>query len=195
MINQNFIWLALAIAVVGSLFYIKDTLQGNTKPNRVTFFLWGAAPLIAYFAQKSGGGGIQILYTLIIALVPFLIFAASFVDKKAYWKITKFDIACGIFSFIALVSLFAINNPIVALCLSVVADFFAALPTILKAYRYPETETTFAYAAEIASSGVVLLTIHNWAFVNYFFVMYILLMNIMFTVVLVLPRKMTISAL
>ncbi|MEO8105013.1 MAG: hypothetical protein ABI602_01620 [Candidatus Saccharibacteria bacterium] len=195
MINQNFIWLALAIALVGSLYYIKDTLHGNTRPNRVTFFLWGAAPLIAYYAQRSGGGGIQILYTLIIAIVPFFIFAASFVNKQAFWKITKFDVTCGVFSFIALLSLFAIGNPMLALLLSVAADFFAALPTIIKSYRYPETETTFTYAAEIASSAIVLLTIHKWAFINYFFVIYILVMNIMFTTILVMPRKRTIATL
>lgn len=189
MINQNFIWLALIVAAYGNYFYVRDTLKGETKPNRVTFFLWGAAPLISFFAQKESGGSIQILYTLLIAVMPFIILAASFYDKRAYWKITKFDIGCGIFALLALVLLLGTNKPLLALGLSVFADFFAALPTLIKSYKHPLTETTSAYAFEIISSAIVLLTIHNWTFVNYFFAAYILFMNGLFTALLTFSPK------
>lgn len=177
------------VAVYGNFFYLRDTLRGETKPNRVTFFLWGAAPLISFFAQKEGGASIQILYTLLIALVPLVILTASFYDKKAYWKITKFDIACGTLSILALVLLISTNKPLLALVFSVCADLFASLPTLIKSYKYPHTETTFAYAAEMIGSAIVLLTIHNWAVVNYFFAAYILFMNVLFTALLVFSPK------
>lgn len=189
MINQNFIWLALVVALYGNFFYVRDTLRGETKPNRVTFFLWGAAPLISFFAQKEGGGSIQILYTLLIALMPFVILGASFYDKRAYWKITKFDVGCGTLSLVASVLLISTNQPLLALVFSVCADFLAALPTLIKSFKYPHTETTFAYASEIVSSAIVLLTIHNWAVINYFFAAYILFMNVLFTALLVFSPK------
>jgi hypothetical protein len=189
MLNQNFVWVALAIAIAGNAFYFRDTLIGETKPNRVTFFLWGAAPLVSYFAQRTSGGGIQILYTLTIALMPFAILGASFANKKAYWAITKFDIACGVLSVVALILLLITGNGLLALILSIVADFSAALPTIIKSYKYPETETMIAYALEIISSTLVLLTIHHWVFIDYGFAAYILFMNVLFTSLLVLPKR------
>jgi len=189
MINQNFIWAALAISIFGNFAYIRDTLKGKTKPNRVTFFLWGAAPLVAFFAQKSGGANIQILYTLTLALLAFAILAASFIDKKAYWAITKFDVTCGSMSLVAIVLLILTGNALLALVLSLLGDFFAALPTIIKSYKHPKTETAIAYAVEIASSIIILLTIHNWVFINYCFAVYILVMNLLFTSLLVAPRK------
>jgi hypothetical protein len=191
MINQNFIWLALTITVFGNFAYIRDTLKGKTKPNRVTFFLWGTAPLIAYFSQKTGGGGIQSIYTLILGILAFVILASSFIDKRAYWAITKFDVACGIMSLVALILLISTGNALLALALSLIADLFAALPTIIKSYKHPKTETAIAYAVEIASSTIVLLTIHNWIFVNYIFAVYILFMNVLFTTLLITPRKIT----
>jgi hypothetical protein len=192
MLNENFIWVALAVAAYGNYFYVRDTLRGGTKPNRVTFFLWGIAPLISFFAQKEGGGGVQILYTLLIACLPLIVFAASFYNKKAYWRITKFDIGCGALSIIALILLVSTGKPLLALAFSVVADFFAALPTVIKSYHYPDTETITAYALEIVSSFIVLLTIHEWTFVNYFFAAYILLMNILFTALLAFsPERKT----
>ena len=181
MINQNYIWLALFIIVYGNFFYLRDTLKGETKPNRVTFILWGIAPLITFFAQKEGGGSIQIFYTLLIALAPIVIFAASFHDKNAYWKISKFDVSCGIISILALVLLVITNNPLLALWFSVLADLFAAIPTLIKSYKYPLTETTTAYAFEVIGSVIVLLTIHNWILVNYLFAAYTLLTNALFT--------------
>jgi hypothetical protein len=168
---------------------MRDTLIGKTKPNRVTFFLWGVAPLVAYFSQRAGGGGLQTLYTLIIAIVPFLILASSFVNKEAYWAITKFDIACGSISVLALVFLVVSGDAIIALILSMLADFFAALPTLIKSYKFPETETAISYAVEVISSIIVLLTIHHWIFVNYIFAVYILCMCVLFTSLLTFPRK------
>src|SRR5665213_2085769 len=130
MINQNFIWAALAISIFGNFAYIRDTLKGKTKPNRVTFFLWGAAPLVAFFAQKSGGANIQILYTLTLALLAFAILAASFIDKKAYWAITKFDVTCGSMSLVAIVLLILTGNALLALVLSPVSYTHLTLPTI-----------------------------------------------------------------
>ncbi|HUD06961.1 MAG TPA: hypothetical protein VMR34_03680 [Candidatus Saccharimonadales bacterium] len=188
MINDKFIFLALAITVFGNLAYLKDTLKGETKPNRVTWLLWGAAPLISYFSQRTSGGGIQTLYTLAIGAMPFVILGASFLDKKAYWAITKFDLVCGGVSVIALILLVATGNGLLALVLSIIADMFASLPTIIKSYKHPQTETTVSYGIEIAASIIVILTIHHWIFVNYIFAIYILLSNIMFVAVLTRSR-------
>jgi hypothetical protein len=193
MISENFIWLALAITVIGNLFYVIDTLKGETQPNRISFFLWGATPLIAYFAQKTGGGGAQSAFTLVIGAMALLIFIASFIDKKAYWAITKFDIGCGILALIALVLLIATGNALLALWLSILGDFFASLPTVIKSFKFPESETVLAYATEIVSSLIILLTIQEWTFINYCFAIYVLLMNVMFTILLITPRKKLIT--
>jgi hypothetical protein len=187
-INDKFIFFALAITIFGNLTYLRDTLKGETKPNRVTWLLWGAAPLISYFSQKTSGGGIQTLYTLAIGVMPFVVLGASFLDKRAYWAITKFDIACGVMSVLALILLVATGKGLLALALSIVADMFASLPTLIKSYRHPQTETTVSYGLEIAASIIVILTIHHWIFVNYIFAIYILLSNVLFTAVLTRSR-------
>jgi hypothetical protein len=187
-ISEKFIFLALAITVFGNLTYLRDTLKGQTKPNRVTWLLWGAAPLISFFAQKSSGGGMQELYTLAIGVMPFVVLGASFLDRKAYGAITKFDVACGVMSVLALILLVATDRGLLALSLSIVADIFASLPTIIKSYLHPQTETTISYVVEIAASIIVILTIHDWTYVNYVFAFYILLSNIAFTAVLTRSR-------
>ncbi len=43
---QYLVLLGAAIQMVGVVSYLKDTLKGVTKPNRVTWLLWSIAPLI-----------------------------------------------------------------------------------------------------------------------------------------------------
>jgi hypothetical protein len=95
MINQNFVIVGAIIAAAGSVSYLIDTLKGRVKPNRVSFLLWSLAPLIAFFAEIQQGVGIQALMTFIVGFLPLTIFIASFVNKKAVWNLTGFDLICG----------------------------------------------------------------------------------------------------
>lgn len=188
-LSENFVYVAAGIAVVANLAYLRDTLRGVSKPNRVTFFLWGVIPLIAFFAQRSSGGGLAAYFTLAIGIIPLVILAASFVDKKAYWKITRFDMVCGAISVAALVFWLVTGQGLIALMFSILADFAACVPTIIKSYRHPETETTSTYALEMISAVIVLFTIHDWTFISYGYAAYVVLMDTLFTVLLTYPRK------
>ncbi len=189
MIHTNFIYLALLLAVIGNVAYIRDTLEGKTKPNRVTFILWATVPLIAFAAQKTSGGGPQALFTLTLALICFVILAASFVNKKAYWALTKFDVYCGILSVLAVVLWLVSGVGLVALLLSMAADFLAALPTLIKSYKHPDTETTFAYAMEAIAAAIILLTVSDWRFITYGYAAYVFIMCLAFVSLLMWPHK------
>src|SRR5580700_5738198 len=102
MINQNFVIIGAIIAAFGSVSYIVDTVKGKVKPNRVSFLLWSFAPLIAFVAELQQGVGLQSLMTFVVGFLPLTIFIASFVNKKAEWKLTCFDFTCGALSLIGL---------------------------------------------------------------------------------------------
>jgi hypothetical protein len=59
MLDEKFVILGIIVGFIGSLSYLIDTIKGKTKPNRVTWFLWALAPLIAFTAEiKQGVGAI-----------------------------------------------------------------------------------------------------------------------------------------
>jgi hypothetical protein len=61
-----------------------------------------------------------------------LIFLASFVNKKAYWKLEKFDYICGISSALALLLWWLTKEPAIAIVFAIISDAFAAIPTLIK---------------------------------------------------------------
>ena len=177
MLNSNFVIVGVVIALIGGMGYVIDTLNGKAKPNRVTFLLWAISTFIAFFAQIKQGVGVQALLTLSGGLIALMTFIASFLNKKAYWKITSFDIACGIFSALALIlwQITKVGNT--AIALSIVADILAAIPTLVKSHRYPHTENAPAYLACTIAAVLTILTITHWSFENYAWPFYTLSIN------------------
>ena len=173
MLNGNFVILGTIIFFFGSFGYVIETIQGKVKPNRVTWFLWGLSPLIAFAAQIQQGVGIQALLTFIIGFIGVAVFISSFLNKKAYWKIGKLDIVCGILSLLGLFLWFITKVGNIAIAFSILSDLLAAIPTIIKSYKEPETENYLLYFTNSISGLITLLTIKNWNFETFGFTLYV----------------------
>lgn len=179
MLHQNFVIVGTLIGAVGSIAYLIDTIKGNVKPNRVSFLLWSIAPLIAFAAMLGKGVGLEALMTLSVGVFPLTIFIASFTNKKAEWKLTKFDLTCGFLSVLGLILWLVTQEGNVAIIFSIVADGLAAVPTVVKAFRYPKTEIAWPWLATAVGVVLTLLTLDQITFANFSFNMYILLANVL----------------
>ena len=184
MINENFIYLALVFNVIGNISYLIAVLKGQAKPNKVTWFLWALAPLIAFAAQVSQGVGLTSLMTFAIGFGPALVFLASFLNKKSEWKISKFDLSCGSISILAIVFWFITKDAMVALILSLIADAVACIPTLIKSWYFPETEEYKAYLFAGVSALITTLTISEWNFETYAFPIWTLLICLVFVILI-----------
>ena len=184
MLDPRFVLLGFAISLIGGASYAIDTFKGRAKPNRVSWLLWAVAPLIAFAAELSGGVGWQALMTFAVGFIPLVVLAASFTNKQAYWAITPLDLHCG-FSVMALILWALTRNGDIAIVFSILADGLASIPTVVKSYREPGTESYSAYLATALSAGITLLTTTTWNFAHFAFPAYIFLM---FTLIFVLVK-------
>ena len=178
MINQNFVILGAIIATIGGLSYLIDTIKGKVKPNRVSFLLWSLAPLIAFVAELKQGVGLQSLMTFEVGFLPLTIFIASFFNKNAKWKLTRFDLTCGVLSLIGLILWYITSSGNVAIVFSILADGLAALPTLVKSFNFPETESSWTYFTSTLSAAITLLTVKVWDLANAGFPLYILIVTL-----------------
>ena len=182
MINQNFVILGVIIASIGSVGYLINTIKGKVKPNRVSFLLWSLAPLIAFGAELQQGVALQSLMTFMVGFLPLTIFVASFLNKNAAWKLTRFDLACGALSLIGLVLWYITSSGNVAIVFSILADALAALPTVVKAFNFPETEIAWTYFTSTLSAAITLLTVKVWDLANAGFPLYILVVTLLISI-------------
>lgn len=137
MLDEKFLHIAAILLAWGAYSYIRHVLRSDTRPNLVTWFLWTLAPMIVFAAQLRSGVCSVALFTLMVGLCPLAVLVAGL--KKGNFRPTKFDLACGGMSLLALMLWQLTGSGLVAVGLSIVADGAAATPTITKAYRDPRS--------------------------------------------------------
>ncbi|MBI3508031.1 MAG: hypothetical protein HY069_00090 [Chlamydiia bacterium] len=167
------------ISIFGSYVYIRDTLKGKTKPNRVSWSMWAFAPLLGTGAALAAGADPWTTVRIFLAgFLPLIVFLTSFINKKSYWKLTHFDLLCCVSSAAAILVWVFLKSPRMAILFAAIGDGFAALPTFLKAWKYPETETGATYFAGLIAVLLVIPSIPNWDIENSAFQIYLLIINV-----------------
>lgn len=163
-------WLVVVsalISVAGAFAYIRDTSLGKTKPNKVSWLLWAVIPLTAVAAAISAGADIWPTVRIFLAgFLPLVILIVSFFNPQSYWKLSTFDFICGGISLLAVLLWGFTSSPLLAIVLLALADAFASLPTIIKAWKFPETETGLTYFASLVAVLLVLPSIPVWNIEN-----------------------------
>ncbi len=157
--------------------YARDTFLGKTKPNRVTWIMWTVAPLIAAAAAFSKGAGWVALPILMSGLSPAIVLIASFFNPKAYWKLSQLDYLCGACSILAFILWGITQEAAVAILFALLSDLFASLPTVIKAWKHPETESALAYIGGLVNSLAAFLVMQTFDFANLAFPIYLISCN------------------
>jgi hypothetical protein len=142
--------LGAAVWLIGALFYAKDTvIGGTTKPNRVSWLMWAIAPLIAAAASYADGVRFAALPVFVAGFGSLLIFVATFLNPKSYWKLETVDYIYGALSGLSLVLWWLTKEPVIAIIFSILSDAFASIPTVIKSWKHPKTESGVLYISAL----------------------------------------------
>jgi len=177
MLPENIVYLSLIATAIGISFLIRDILIGKTRPNLVSWFFWALAPLVGVFLQLKAGAGLSVLPVFLAGFAPVIIFLLALTKKNYYWKITLFDVFCGVFSLIALILYVLTRNTGISIAFAIASDAFASIPTLIKSWKFPDTETAVGYLPGIFNNILGLLVIKEWIFSIYSFGFYFILLN------------------
>jgi hypothetical protein len=160
-LNVNFVFLGAAIGTVGQALYVVDTIRGRNQPNRVTWLLWAIAPLLAFAVEINDGVGKRALLTFTVGFGPLVVFAASFVNRNSVWKLGPLDYTCGALSVGGTIGWIVTRQGLVALAAAVAADALAAVPTLIKSWRHPDSESASVYIGSFLNAVITLLTVRH----------------------------------
>ena len=164
---QLLVVVSVLLMVWGAYDYLRDTLAGKTKPNRVSWSLWALAPLISLGAAFDADADVWAsIRVLVGGIVPAVIFLASFINKNSYWRLGRFDWFCGGLSLAALVFWQLADSPLVAVLLATAANTLATVPTLVKAWNYPETESRLIFITSFISAILIIPAIPVWTIAN-----------------------------
>ncbi len=171
--------LAAVLTLYGSVRYCVATWRGEASPNSVTWFLWALAPTIASLVGLSHGVGLAEVTTLGAGLGALLVCASGVAanPRGSVGRLSYGDLACGVLSLAALLAWWRVSDPRAAVALSMAADLLAGIPTLLKAYRDPRSESVDAYVTMVLGAALTSITLRHWSFVSAAFPLYLISLN------------------
>lgn len=175
---------AVAIRLIGGAAYAQAVIKGRAKPNPITWFFWGVVPMIVFVAQVTEGAWIAAIMSLALGISPMVIFLLSLKKNWSRAHFTPATTACAVVAAGGIVAWQLTDNPMLAILFSIIADIFASIPTIIKAYAHPKSEVALPYVLSMVSMVITLFTITQWTLAAYAFPVYMLLINlVIFSVV------------
>ncbi len=182
MIDQKWVFLAVAINLTGAIIYAYTVVKGSTRPNRVTWFILSFAPLLAFAAMMVQGVSFrESVFTLETGVSPLIIFISTFFAKQPEWEITKFDLTCGALSIVGFLLWIILREGNIAIIFAILADGLAFLPTLVKAFRYPESESPWAFMMGVVAALIALAILTTYDFKHLAFPTYILIADVLAT--------------
>lgn len=190
MLASGFIAVAILLRLMAGGGYLISTLRGKAKPNIVSWSLWSLTALIAFAAQIYKGGGSEALVTLAIAFGPLAVIAVAVLKGAQSLTLTRLDVWCLSLAIAGIIIWIRTKDPLLALLMSIVADILASIPTVVKSYLTPQTESAAAYSLSIISMIATLLTIRQWNVMSWAFPLYILVINLTFVTLILLPKRL-----
>ena len=115
--------------------------------------------MLAFAVEVRSGVGLRSLMTFTVGFAPLPVVAASFVGGNAVWRLTRLDIVCGTLSVAGTAVWLFTRQGVVAIAAAILADALAGVPTIVKSWLAPETESVSAYLGAFANATITLLTV------------------------------------
>ncbi|MFH0885184.1 MAG: hypothetical protein V1861_05740 [Candidatus Micrarchaeota archaeon] len=175
------------IGFLGFVPYILDTLNHKTKPNKATWIIWAFLGIIIAASYYSAGARASAWLPAAYAVGIIIIAALSLRYGENGW--TVLDKVCLLGAGAGL-GLWAItNDPVFALYLTTIVDAIGALPTIMKAYERPESESRAAWVLFLTADILNLLAISEWTLAMALYPVYVSMLGMVMNALLIIPRK------
>jgi hypothetical protein len=183
MISESWGYIAAVLNILGTITYLVAIFKGKARPNRVTWFISSIAPLVAFVSMMSQGVSLaQSIVTLSAGISPLMIFITTFLVRHPAWKIRTFDLTCGALALIGIILWWLTGKGNLAIIFSILADALGFLPTIVKSFKYPKTESPWTFMIGALADALSLLTVSVWNFEHTAFLVYLVTANTLVSV-------------
>lgn len=181
-----FLVLSTLLPLYSPVPYIRSILAGSTKPHRTTRLVYLVIGLLTTLSLFTSGDRVALWISAVSLLQAIVLFFLGLKYGMGGWA--KTDITCLILAIAGIIAWQTTNNPILGLYFGITADFIGTIPTLLKTWRFPESEEPIFYILDATAGVFNMLALTNWAVGDFAYPLYLFLINAL-VAILTLRRK------
>ena len=183
-ITNVLVFISSALLIIGILPYLIGVIKGKTKPRVVSWIIWSSLTGIACaaaLAERQYPTAILLLFSSLGTLLVVL-----FGWKRGDKKIERIDIVCFVGAIVGIVLWQIFNSPAIATLAMIAIDLTGGIPTLLHAWKKPHEEAWITFLLSFIGALCTLFTVSDWRITAFAFPLYLVVINIAFTLVIVL---------
>jgi len=150
--------------LIGGIPYLKDIHQAKAHPHVLSWFGWAFITALGASAMLAEGSTWAVAILLANTLLCLSIAGYSIIKKVGVWSTGTYDYVFFGFGILGLILWQVLDMPVIALVFAILADLSFGLPTIIKTYKDPSTETPFVWATATISGLLSLFAVKSFAF-------------------------------
>lgn len=155
--------LAGIISFLAYIVYIRSIFKRESKPNRVTWWIWTFMGLVLAISYYFSGARNTIWSPIVECIGPFSIALLSIKYGEGGVR-DKTDIVCFFGALFSIVLWIIFDSPVLALVINLMIDAFALIPTIKKSYIRPEGENFWAWFGTGMGDTINLFAMERFTF-------------------------------
>lgn len=187
--------LGATLLIIGAYIpYVRDILNGKTKPHVYSWFVSGLITFIAFGLQLSHGGGWGVVPTFVGALAGFTIFALSLSRHKRA-SITKSDTLFFAMALVATGLWLIAHQPLLSAIIISVVEILAFMPTYRKSWGKPSQETASTYSTNTLRHALAIIALQHYSLVTVLYPLTEALSDGLFTLFLIFRRRLVRGAI
>lgn len=167
--------LAGLVTLSAFAFYIKDAIEGKSRPSRATWIIWTILAIVITASYYSAGARDTIWAAAGFTVGQAAVALVSLKYGAKGWSI--FDRICLAGAGFGIVLWFASGSAMLALIFAIAVDFLGAMPTIKKLLEDPASESRTAWVVFSIGNLLNVLAIDKWTLEIALFPVYFLFVN------------------
>jgi hypothetical protein len=179
--------LAGVVSLLGFVPYCIAIVQGRTKPNQATWWIWSIVGIMLATSYWASGATHTIWAPLSYVIGPIITTALAMRYGASQWS--RFDRLCLLGAAVSLLLWLLLRSPQIALAINLLIDLFGALPTIRNARHRPQDEDLTSWLIFTLGNGLNVLAVDRWTWEIASYPLYITCANAIVLFLLLLPRK------
>lgn len=158
--TELLVFIAVILAIIGNVPYLKDVLQKKIQPHPYTWLVWSIVSAVTFFGQVSKGGGIASIATGVAEIFTIIIFVFSL--RYGFTNIAKKDTYFLIIALLGLIPWALTNDPTISVITVVSIDVVAFIPTLRKTWVHPKSETPILFVMNVLRHALTLLSLQTY---------------------------------